>query len=480
MSDFTVKGARRPSLALPRPFGRFVGFAFIQAWLACACLVGFLPAAKFSASVVSNLALQACAGVMASSAIVLFATIRVVPLSRRRPLCVASALGCAVFSLAMCAFLGDIALWFLAGPSAFLAGMCAGVQVLAWQEYFSTLGVRRAVSGLAASSAIGAAFFLACMSLPFPMNVAFFAALPLMGEVTRRPAPGTRFYSSSSGSIDMRTLLSNMVHDYSPRMYVLCMLACMAFGCACYAAPVEWGFASGPAGMVLLCLTGLAMCAACLAVLLNPPALLMRLFYVALPLLMVSAVLVGLGSEAAGPWALLVGAVGTSLSYNLVWSLMVSVAADKRLPTLGLAAFLHVSCFAGAFVGLLAAEALRGDVVRCSILMLVALGAAALLFASFNGKVKVTEEAYVSLGQAGFDQAIVQLAKRCGLTPREVEVLQAWATGHNANYVEQTLNISRNTVKSHLNHIYQKTGTAGREDLIVLLESLMPGNSSNK
>ena len=49
-------------------------------------------------------------------------------------------------------------------------------------------------------------------------------------------------------------------------------------------------------------------------------------------------------------------------------------------------------------------------------------------------------------------------------------MLQAWSTGHNAAYIEQNLGISRNTVKTHLNHIYQKTGTAGREELLGLLD----------
>ena len=102
--------------------------------------------------------------------------------------------------------------------------------------------------------------------------------------------------------------------------------------------------------------------------------------------------------------------------------------------------------------------------------MLTCLGAAALLFAGFNGKVTVSEEMFSAPQGDQLERAVCDLAQECGLTPREVEVLQAWSTGHNAAYIEQNLGISRNTVKTHLNHIYQKTGTAGREELLGLLD----------
>lgn len=38
-------------------------------------------------------------------------------------------------------------------------------------------------------------------------------------------------------------------------------------------------------------------------------------------------------------------------------------------------------------------------------------------------------------------------------------------------YIEETLHISRNTIKTHLSHIYQKTGTSNREELIAVSES---------
>jgi len=62
------------------------------------------------------------------------------------------------------------------------------------------------------------------------------------------------------------------------------------------------------------------------------------------------------------------------------------------------------------------------------------------------------------------------LAQQSGLTPREREVLGYWIRGHNNSFIEESLNISKHTVKTHINHIYEKTNTRNKEELIRLYE----------
>ena len=307
---------------------------------------------------------------------------------------------------------------------------------------------------MAVSSALGAVLFLICEFLPQPFGAVLFVALPILGELTRHPPVGTRFFSTTGEPINTRQLFSNMLHDYSPRMYVLCALMALAFSCGCSLTTPDLEIHAGPGGAFFVALVGLVMCAGCAAVLLTTSQRLMRLFYVALPLLMFDAAMLGWGLPAMRTVELLAGAAGVSLAYCLVWALMVSVT----------------SCFLGVVLGQLAVGAVRADVGHGSIVMLTCLGAAALLFAGFNGKVTVSEEMFSAPQGDQLERAVCDLAQECGLTPREVEVLQAWSTGHNAAYIEQNLGISRNTVKTHLNHIYQKTGTAGREELLGLLD----------
>ena len=63
-----------------------------------------------------------------------------------------------------------------------------------------------------------------------------------------------------------------------------------------------------------------------------------------------------------------------------------------------------------------------------------------------------------------------RIVETTGLTAREREILELWVTGHRLDYVAESLFISKNTVKTHLRHIYQKTQTGNKEELLVLFE----------
>lgn len=60
------------------------------------------------------------------------------------------------------------------------------------------------------------------------------------------------------------------------------------------------------------------------------------------------------------------------------------------------------------------------------------------------------------------------LADAFGLTQREQEVLALLLKGRSIPYIKETLYISANTAKTHVRHIYQKTGVHERQELITL------------
>ena len=74
---------------------------------------------------------------------------------------------------------------------------------------------------------------------------------------------------------------------------------------------------------------------------------------------------------------------------------------------------------------------------------------------------------------AGHSEGLValceQLTRIYFLTPRESEVLKLIAEGRNEPYIAQALSISRATVKTHVNHIYKKTGVTSRQQLLDVL-----------
>lgn len=63
------------------------------------------------------------------------------------------------------------------------------------------------------------------------------------------------------------------------------------------------------------------------------------------------------------------------------------------------------------------------------------------------------------------------VAKRYHLSPRESEVLSLLATGRSASYIQDSLCLSKSTVATHREHVYQKTGVHSKQGLIDLVET---------
>ena len=78
-----------------------------------------------------------------------------------------------------------------------------------------------------------------------------------------------------------------------------------------------------------------------------------------------------------------------------------------------------------------------------------------------------------ALAGAGYDAGIErrcrELAASYGLTEREDEVFALLARGKNATRVSEELAITKNTLKYHVRHIYEKCGIHSQQELIDLL-----------
>lgn len=69
-----------------------------------------------------------------------------------------------------------------------------------------------------------------------------------------------------------------------------------------------------------------------------------------------------------------------------------------------------------------------------------------------------------------FDARCREIARRGGLTEREGEILSFLARGRNGRFLMDHYVVSRNTVKSHIKHIYSKLGVHSQQELIDLVE----------
>ena len=80
------------------------------------------------------------------------------------------------------------------------------------------------------------------------------------------------------------------------------------------------------------------------------------------------------------------------------------------------------------------------------------------------------QRAVAAAPKATFDERCCAIASQYGLTPRELEVFQMLARGRDRTYIQEQLVVSRNTVKTHVKHIYAKLDIHSHQDLIDLVE----------
>lgn len=75
-------------------------------------------------------------------------------------------------------------------------------------------------------------------------------------------------------------------------------------------------------------------------------------------------------------------------------------------------------------------------------------------------------------GRGGGETAggIAAHAAAWNLTEREAAVLELWVTSHGLRSIAETMGVSESTVKTHVRHIYEKSGVHSRAKLIELLD----------
>lgn len=68
--------------------------------------------------------------------------------------------------------------------------------------------------------------------------------------------------------------------------------------------------------------------------------------------------------------------------------------------------------------------------------------------------------------QAHARDILPYFARKHGLTPREAEILSYVVEGKDNLQISQELQVSIGTVKTHTHHLFKKTGTANRDELL--------------
>lgn len=175
------------------------------------------------------------------------------------------------------------------------------------------------------------------------------------------------------------------------------------------------------------------------------------------------------------------GTPGTlgSLLTGLVFACATCVGIQSWLTVIDVAQTTKTSPFRACSLGLvaisegkLAAEA--ASALDLAVGQLCSVGLALVVFGVFLLATNARPEEVELPAEVTLASRAAALAERCGLTPREHDVLVEWASGHNVQYVANKLGVTVNTAKTHIAHISQKTGTHGREELLRLLDETRP------
>ena len=91
-----------------------------------------------------------------------------------------------------------------------------------------------------------------------------------------------------------------------------------------------------------------------------------------------------------------------------------------------------------------------------------------------EGSVRAGEQPAAGSGNApvelSVEERVAEVAWAYRLSARETEVFALWATGHDLKYVQEKLGLSQSTVKTHVRHIYAKTDTHSRAEVVILLD----------
>ena len=192
----------------------------------------------------------------------------------------------------------------------------------------------------------------------------------------------------------------------------------------------------------------------------------------------------------------------------VAWTLMAELALLARARGSAPAALVYAAgCLAGhigeGVAGVLSVFGLVNQGVLLIVVVALLVGAAAFLFTGEMGKYPdIADVAPASDGgegtaqvQAGspcdgpcpsraegpvvaraaqpsLDERIGELASSYMLSARETEVFRLWATGHTLKYIQEKLYLSPSTVKTHVRHIYDKTGVHSRSEIVELLDPL--------
>lgn len=452
---------------------------------------------------------------------------RVAPLRRNLPVMAAfTVMESAAVALAA---LGSSPLATVLALVGFATSGAGSAMRLGWEERFAVRGVPATAVRVGGAYVLGSAMYAVVLALPASAALIVTALLPfcslmlLVYQEYLHPEEGVVLPDPAVAPESPRVSLRACFERVPWRIPAFVALSYFCFGATRMGALSHAMTADDLLGAytvviaMLACATGVALA------FVSHRKSVQAGIYVAVPVMAAAGLCNLLGVPNAELVILYVANVGVEITKYIMLFLMIDVIIKDGAPALLCLALLRFAMWGGSALGQAVAGVLP-NVVGVSVAMLVVLVVALLMvMGAFSGDGRVAQALRTATGRAAEKPAVSrepatagqaqaraqarpgraaaggmsagadggtavgrraaaegglsagsveEAARRFGLSPRETEVLAIWATGRSAAYVEKALFIAQSTVKTHLNHIYAKTGTANRSELLELLDGL--------
>lgn len=359
----------------------------------------------------------------------------------------------------------------LLGSSAFIIGCAAcgltsALIVAAWLERFMDQGLHSVVWSYFACAIASIPVCCLLAVVPAPLAWSVLVALPLASIVSLLRAPAVAPDSKPAAQEESASGRAQFAD--AARILVVVALSSLATQAIRLQSEVPSPGLTPGSALVVSLLPSLVAAAA--ATVIATYAYLFHtssVFYVAVPVITAAALLT---LAQSGSWTVfMTSTLSSSLCDHLLAQLAICLFLDMRAGShLRYAGALQAAQMVGAIPSSLPTLIAAGPQVT-GVMALVCMIAVPLVVMSstlaFSMKQSPVEES-----GADVTRKIEAVSQEYSLTPREREVLLIWGTGHTGACVEERLGITRNTVRTHLDHIYQKTGSHSKEELLQLID----------
>ena len=354
---------------------------------------------------------------------------------------------------------------------AIATGVGSGIIVVLWSESISSMGPRRIIQCSVMASIIGAGAYFIILQLPVPIAQTVVAILPCLSvvflmhfsrDLPTLPAPNR--------NIHVKTL---------PPWGMIAVAAFFGFSFGIMKgamAPIENDW------IVIRDLLNIAaIVAGSIAIYLTISVYKMDFdhltYQVALPLMAAGFLFLSL-HEPLNVIGTAVHQLGYQYFYIVLWALWPVLSARSATPSGWMACWGMLAIQVGQLFGsVIAVEAAaffqeESNMAMMSALLIFCILLVALFVLGRGsavtgwGSIRPIDENE----ESPVESAVMRIAQRCHLSPRETEVLSLLAKGRNRAYIREELTIGDETVKSHIKNIYRKLDVHSQQQLIDLIE----------